>query len=329
MYKRIDYNDRLIIEKMLKGKAPVAEIAKVIGKSRKSVYYEIKKGQCLLYGRDYKKVQEYSAKVAQDQTDINYTAHGVNLKIGNNHKAAKDIERYILCGFSPYAVSVLLERNGVISLSKNTIYNYIYRGFIGGVTSENLIHGRRKRSYSHVVKKNKRIYGTSIEKRPAEIMERLEYGHWEMDTVYSKVSRPACLLVLTERKTRYEIIIKLQSKTSGEVVKAIHGLYKAYGKQFSRIFKTITCDNGGEFAYANIVQGYGTKLYFAHPYSAFERGSNENLNRMIRRRYPKGTDFTDVSHEDVRHLQDWMNNYPRLILGGYSAAEVAEACMAG
>jgi IS30 family transposase len=64
-------------------------------------------------------------------------------------------------------------------------------------------------------------------------------------------------------------------------------------------------------------------------YSAFERGSHENLNKMIRRQYPKGTDFADVSHTDARQLQDWMNNYPRAILGGYSAAEVAEACMAG
>jgi IS30 family transposase len=121
----------------------------------------------------------------------------------------------------------------------------------------------------------------------------------------------------------------MPDKSSIEVVKVMKGLHKVYGNKFSQIFKTITCDNGGEFAMANFVKGYGTEVYFAHPYSAFERGSNENQNKMIRRLYPKGTDFAKVTNKDIKSLQDFMNSYPRAILGGYSSAEVAEACMAG
>ena len=327
MYRRIDYDDREMIEKMLKVKTPVSEVAKVIGKSRKSVYYEIRKGMCDVYGRNLEKVKEYSAKVAQDITDMNYTAHGVGLKIGNNHKAAQDISKYIRRGFSPYAVSVLLRKQGVISLSKNTIYSYIYQGFIPGVTSRNLVVGRRpKRSYSKVVRQHKIKYGSSIDLRPVSVLDRLDYGHWEMDTVCSKAGKPACLLVMTERKTRYEIIAKLPNKESVEVVKYMNRLHKLHGRNFGKVFKTITCDNGSEFSRVNHVQGYGTKVYFAHPYSAFERGSNENANRMIRRWYPKGTDFADVSAVDISRLQAWMNDYPRQILGGYSASEILEAC---
>lgn len=80
------------------------------------------------------------------------------------------------------------------------------------------------------------------------------------------------------------------------------------------------------FIKTKYMKTYGTKVYFAHPYSAFERGSNENANRMIRRWYPKGTDFADVSAVDISRLQAWMNDYPRQILGGYSASEILEAC---
>lgn len=326
MYKRINYDDRKVIEKMMNVKAPVAMIAKAIGKSRKAVYYELQKGICKVYGKDYKIIEVYSAKVAQDKTEINYTAHGVGLKIGNNHRAAKDISEYIRRGFSPYAASIMLKKNNVINLSRNTIYNYIYQGFIPDVTSKSLLYGRRKRKYYRVVKLPRKAFGTSIEKRPAEVQDRLEFGHWEMDTVYSKSGKLPCLLVLTERKTRYEIIAKLPNKESVEVVKYMTRLYKRHGKNFNKVFKTITCDNGVEFARANHVQGYGTRVYYAHPYSAFERGSNENANRMIRRWYPKGTDFTDVPEGDIAKLQDWMNSYPRLILGGYTAAEVRDAC---
>lgn len=142
------------------------------------------------------------------------------------------------------------------------------------------------------------------------------------------------LLVLTERKTRQEIIRLMQDKTAASVVKAINGIERELGaSRFRRIFQTITVDNGSEFQdfkgieYSPLDKKERTVVYFCHPYSSYERGSNENQNKMIRRHYPKGYDFTNVTNKDIRKLEKWLNNYPREIFGYYSSADLYAACL--
>ena len=126
--------------------------------------------------------------------------------------------------------------------------------------------------------------------------------------------------------TRREIIIRIKDGRAETVQKALDRLERLYGTAFYKIFKTITVDNGSEFG-----SGYGiekscrrkkarTTVYFCHPYTSCERGTNENINRMIRRRFPKGTDFDSVTASQVREVEDWINNYPREILGFKSAS---------
>jgi IS30 family transposase len=149
-----------------------------------------------------------------------------------------------------------------------------------------------------------------------------------MDTVVG--SGKACLLVLTERKTRQELIFKLRAKMQKYVIEVIDRLERKYKKQFPEFFKTITMDNGGEFLDMLGLQRScrkagkeRTTCYYAHPYSAWERGSNENANKLIRRFLPKGTNIDKLTAKHVCDIQFWMNNYPRRILGYKTPNQIA------
>ena len=144
-----------------------------------------------------------------------------------------------------------------------------------------------------------------------------------------KCKTTSALLTLNERKTRKDIIIGIPNRKAETVVKALDALERKCGaRRFRAIFKSITFDNGSEFSAAEVLERSAvnktiprTKVYFCHPYSSWERGSNENANSMIRRRHPKGTDFSKVSAAEIAATEEWINNYPRKIFG-YKSSEV-------
>jgi IS30 family transposase len=174
--------------------------------------------------------------------------------------------------------------------------------------------------------------GDSIEQRPGEIGARTTAGHWEMDSVKGKIDTKATVLVLTERLTRDEIPIKMADGTAASVVAAIDKLEHRYGQLFPKIFQTITVDNGSEFAdCAGLERSClrdgekRTKVYYCHPWSSCERGSNENQNKMIRRWIPKGTPIENYTAEEIDRIGEWINDYPRgLFDWGTSAERFAE-----
>ena len=139
--------------------------------------------------------------------------------------------------------------------------------------------------------------------------------------------------ILSE-KTRKEIIIVMPDRTAKSTVLALNRLERRFGAKFRKIFKSITVDNGTEFSDLEgmkksiLYSGLRTKFYYCHPYSSWERGSNENLNRMIRRKFPKGTSFADVTRKQVQNVEDWMNNYPRKVLGYLTAEMAYQTCVA-
>ncbi len=148
-----------------------------------------------------------------------------------------------------------------------------------------------------------------------------------MDCVVGKREKGQVLLVLTERLTRQEIIKILPHKKVKYVIKALDEIEKELGfKKFSKMFKTITVDNGSEFAGGEAFESScisktkkRTKVYFCHPYSSWERGTNENNNKLIRRHLPKGTDFKGLTKEKVIYIEEWVNNYPRRLFKGKSS----------
>lgn len=218
----------------------------------------------------------------------------------------------------------------------------VAKGLFLNLTQEELPrHGKKKHKYKKV-KKNKSASrapaGESIEQRPEEIDGREEFGHWEGDTVYSgkgKRKTTRALLTMTERKTRKEIIIAIPNRKAETVVKALDALERKLGaRRFRAIFKSITFDNGTEFAAAEGLERScvnkrlpRTKVYFCHPYSSWERGTNENTNGMIRRRFPKGTNFAAVTNAQIAQAENWINNYPRKILGYKSSEIVFRECL--
>lgn len=222
------------------------------------------------------------------------------------------------------------------SVCVTTIYSYISKGVFASLTDSDLPDKPKRHRKAKENKKGSRPpRGESIEKRPEIIDNREEFGHWEMDTVYSAAETSLrALLVLTERKTRKEIIIVMPDRTAKSTVLALNRLERRFGAKFRKIFKSITVDNGTEFSDLEgmkksiLYSGLRTKFYYCHPYSSWERGSNENLNRMIRRKFPKGTSFADVTRKQVQNVEDWMNNYPRKVLGYLTAEMAYQTCVA-
>lgn len=145
-----------------------------------------------------------------------------------------------------------------------------------------------------------------------------------MEAVVGPPGSGKVLLVLTERVTRFEHIILMSDKTAKSVCRAPDRLERFCGSRFNALFKSLTCDNGCEFADADGIakscrrKGDRTLIFYAHPYCASERGSNENANRLIRRFLPKGTNLSSLKQVDVDHLASWMNRYPRKLLNGHA-----------
>ena len=197
-------------------------------------------------------------------------------------------------------------------ISTSTIYYWIYKGFFGLKRSVlNYARKRKKKEKEEV--KRVRILGKTIEERLKEINNREEVGHYEIDTVILRKEKGQCLLTLTDRKSRYEIIRLIEDKTVKSVNKALKKVLKEYE------IKSITENNGLEFARLYEVFDY-ENIYYAHPYSSYERGSNENHNRLIRRFLPKGTKNT--TQQRVAFIEDWINNYPKKLFNYKTPFEV-------
>ena len=304
--KCLTWNDRLLIERYKNRGLPVRDIAARIHVCEKTVRNELKRGKYEhLDGQTWIMETRDSPDIAQARYDDLKHNHGGPLKIGNDYELARYIEALIKDGDSPAAVYGKLlhgDRKFSVMLCEKTIYNYIGKGVFLDITNKDLPNeGKGKKRGYKKVKASRASKGTSIEERPEEIESREVFGHWEMDCVEGKKRTKAVLLVLTERKTRFEIVFKMPDKTARSVVACLNRLERRYGRRFSRVFKSITVDNGSEFMDVEGIErsirnaGMRTKVYYCHPYSAWERGSNENHKKMIRRFLPKGSDLRRVT----------------------------------
>ena len=209
------------------------------------------------------------------------------------------------------------KRKGFSSITMQTIYNAIRYNIIDvKVDDMRRMKYNPKYEYNETpeVKESKRDY--TIEKRDKEIDKRLVFGHFELDTVLGKRDGVhECLMTITERKTRYEMIFKLSSKSADEVIHKFNQIKDFMKKNFDKVFKTITTDNGTEFSeFKEIIKDTKAKIYFCHPYCSGEKGSNERNNEIIRYFIPKSTLIENYSYEDINNIANWMNNYPRKIL---------------
>ena len=331
-YRRSTLPDREIL---LQQKYTISQIAGTLGIKYHTLYHEIKRGKVKQLDTLLAEHYVYKADYAQRVCEESLSHRGRNLKIGSDFAFVHYIEDMIHTQkYSPEALIQEMKNRDICfstTLCYKTIYNYLDMGLFLNTSNEDLMSKKKKRpakeKRSSVALNNRTA--RLITERPAGIAKRDVYGHWEMDTVVSaKNTGLSCLLVLSERMTREEIIVKIKNKKSSSVVHALNMLERKLGsKSFREKFKTITCDNGVEFLdmegieKSRYTKGNRTMVYYCHPYSSYERGTNENINRMIRRFFPKGTNFDLVTKKQVQLVEAWINHYPRKIFGGISSAQ--------
>ena len=323
-YRRLTWIDRLRIEKLYNSGSTYRAIASALGRSVSCIHREVKRG---LYdhldGATWLTVKRYSAQIAQEDAEQNYSSHGRPLAVGHNHAYANAVSHRILDGESPDAIVGSLKAEREWTVSTSTLYRYIGLGFIPGVTLANLPYPRRKRKKRSLRRAAHAPAGLSIEQRPHEVNSRSTFGHWEMDSVIGKPQgKGQSVLVLTERLTRYELVFKVPDKTAATTNRIVESTLSKFPKG---TFKSITVDNGSEFAVAHTLP---LPVYYCHPFRSSERGSNENANRLIRRYFRKGESLAHRTQNDCDIVARAINSMHRKILGYRTAEEVFQEHLA-
>ena len=334
--KHLEYSERQSIERWYnRDKRTKVEISKLLDRTEKTVRNEIKRGLVKNLTSELVEIYVYSADVAQERYEYYLKAKGPKLKIDNDYELKEYVEKSIKEDKkSPEVIAEEIKgKNFKTKMCARTIRNNIASGDIYDIKPKDMIYNKTHKEKNKGKKVCEKVPAEkSIDYRPEKANTREEYGHWEGDLVIGKRKKGAVLFTLTERKTREEIIIKLESKEAKEVAKALDILEKKYKEEFSKKFKTITFDNGPEFrnwkslekSYDNRKKKARTQVYYAHPYRSGERGSNENGNRLIRRFIPKGTDITLISEEFIKYVENWINNYPRAMFNYKSTNQILE-----
>ncbi len=246
-----------------------------------------------------------------------------------NKKIQQYVRRKLKLGWSPEIIAGRFKKAGQ-SISHEAIYQFIYHQ--DTPDREQLIsqlcrahRKRRIKGKGRKVRKTKIPNRVSIDARPKAADHRKQVGHWEGDTLISRSSKVA-LHSLTERKTRLLRLSKLKGKTAAETNKAVT---RALRKLPAEGRRTLTLDNGTENAdHAKLTAILGLKCYFADPYAAWQRGSNEQINGLIRRYLPKGTDLSKIDKDQIKNIEKLINNRPRKCLGFKTPLEVARSIVA-
>ncbi|MDO8753994.1 MAG: IS30 family transposase [Anaerolineales bacterium] len=232
----------------------------------------------------------------------------------------KVVEEKLCQDWSPEQISGWLEKSQVVRISHEWIYQYILTDKqIGGNLYTHLRqHGKRRKRYGKYDRRGKLPNRVSIEERPQLVEQRERLGDWEIDTLVSKGHQGA-LVSLVERKSRYTLLQPVAQRLANVVADATISLLNP----FAGFVHTITGDNGKEFAeHLRIAETLKTNFYFAHPYSAWERGTNENTNGLVRQYFPKKTDFSKVALSETTIVVDRLNHRPRKCLDFKTPFEV-------
>jgi IS30 family transposase len=283
------------------------EIAKVIGVHKSTVSRELRRNRGL---RGYRPKQAH--RLAVSRCDKSRQRIGTSTWIL--------IEAAIRKEWSPEQVSDWLKDNHDLQISHEWIYQHILVDkHAGGDLHRHLrCQKKRRKRYGSYDRRGILKNRVSIDERPAIVDTRQRLGDWEVDTIIGKGHRQA-IVSLVERKSRLALLRKVESKTAQAVADAVIELMKSLPVRTH----TITADNGKEFAdHERIAHDLRTKIYFAHPYSSWERGSNENMNGLVRQYFPKKRSFATITQQEIDFVMDRLNNRPRKCLGFKSPNQV-------
>lgn len=326
--QHLTFEERVIIQTRLKDGWSKRAIAREVGCSPSTVCNEIKRGTVALYSGN---VFRYKASTGQ-QT---YETHRLSCCRHYDRLEKADFIKYVERHFfedhwslDACAGRALLDggftRDQIVC--SKTLYNYVDLGLLH-IKNIDLPDKIRRAPGKKNKRKNRRILGRSIEERPEAVQTREEFGHWECDLVIgSKSGHDDALLTMVERKSREYWMIRIPNKTPESVMAAMESVRLQYSEHFSEVFKTITTDNGSEFAsLADLEKTAKTLVYFAHPYTSCEKGSVENHNGLIRRFLRKGKRIDSYTEEQIVEIEVWANDLPRKCLGYKTPDEIFEA----
>lgn len=286
---------------------PLRKIADQLGRHHSTIAREIKRG-CTESG--------YKAEPAQQAY---YDRRATCVPVGKySAELAVELGQQLIETWSPEQIAEKRRSEGKAFVCFKTIYRWLYRGLVAAGSVKVLRHkGKRQKPMET---RGRFLVGTPICHRPKEVRKRTSFGHWELDTVVSsRGNSRACAATFIERKTRLYMAVKMPDRTA-------HSMEVAFGVVASQYpqgtFKTATTDRGKEFAcYSNLEAFHGINVYFADPYSSWQRGSNENGNGLLREFFPKGYDFAEVTDKQLAEAIRLINNRPRKCLGWRSAHE--------
>ena len=310
--------ERHEIEVRLKDGWSIYRIAKQLGRPYNTIKNEVKRGTVLLYNGKQKRYKADAGEQAYHEHRENCRRVNCCLKAARFlsfvvSKVMGD-EKWSLDAAFGYALNSNEFRRDEIVCTK-TLYNYVDLGLLP-IRNIDLPDKLRRNTKAKKSRENKRNLGASIDERPEIVDLRTEFGHWEADTVVGKKDEgEPCVLTLVERMTRMCLWVKAENHTAEAIQAALELVMDFFGEQKNEIFKTITGDNGSEFANLSMFEDGKLKVYFTHPYSSWEKGTNECHNKMLRRFIPKGRSISDYTADDICFFADCINGLPRKILG--------------
>lgn len=320
-YKRLSFKERVIIQTLIDEEKTKAFIAKKLNRARSTISREINK---LVVNKGDK----YDATLANWLAKDDYLNKRNLDKISTHIKLKFFVYKGLLQGWSPDQISGRLKdkypNDPVMSISYEAIYMHIYRHRQASLNKKLIkllpyqkLQRRRANAKTKRGSKIKDII--NIKDRPKHIENRQEIGHWEGDLVIGKGQKSA-IGTIVERKSRFVCIIKLKDRKSATVTKQFAKVLQAFNEN---LIKTMTYDNGVEMAkHKDFTKQTGIKVYFADPYASWQRGTNENTNGLIRRYFPKRTDFNKVTAKQLKYVQDKLNNRPRKIINYKTPNEI-------
>ena len=299
-YQQITTEERYIISHLRSQGKGQSEIATELGRDRSTIWREITRNRsaCNVY-RPSKAVEKTNGRRVRSRKKPQYTEEQFAL-----------VERLLLKKWSPDQISKELRMKGLLNISYETIYRYIWKDkILGGELHKYLRQSTKKRRKRYGSYDSRGIMAgkRSIDERPRSAENRSRKGHYEIDTMMGRGSKH-CILTMVDRKTGYVIIRKLRSRTTDEVNTE---LLKTISGERVKI-RTITADNGTEFhQYSAVEQQTPVRFYFARPYHSWERGSIENINGLIRQYLPKTMPMTGLTQSACDEIASELNERPR------------------
>ena len=298
-YHQLTQVQRYQIYALRKTQHPLMEIAEVIGVHKSSISRELKRNRGQ---RGYRPQQAQELAAARRQKSVpRITA-----------KVWKIVESLLRQDWSPEQISGRLKKEQGIRISHEWIYQHILVDKqVGGDLYKHLrCQKKRRKRYGTYNRRGKLPNCRSIEERPANVNARKRLGDWEVDTLLGKQQKQA-MLTLTERKSRFTILGKVSRRTACAVRQQVCKLLLPVKDKVH----TLTSDHGKEFAdHELIAETLQLKFYFAHPYAAWERGTNENTNGLLRQYFPKKCDLQTVPNMKIERAMSKLNFRPRKTL---------------